>query len=403
MAVAIYDQDEDENINGMIIHHKKGELKLDANGDPYAEILGDREYYGRDVISWQDTLLKEGSRLNDFNPFDSDGIRQGAAATITKTALRLLPYFIPYVRYVWGAIDIARETATALPAMAKAFDGIITNNSSNDELGNKLTRWENYMQSLKPGMSQYGKQNFFSLESIGNIIADSGGQLMSQTMVAKIPNMLVKNPTLRTTRLGQNMALGYMALTSSTESYSQFKQAGASDRVAGLGAVAVAAGMYALMNTNYFRQLFWEGTPLDENRIVELASTKAMEAIATESFPGVSASAGKTGLMKSLNAWAESSNDNSFNLMKAVYKKVSNWVASVDKDPVTFESLKNVVTKEGFTQVASTYALRALNEGYEEVVEEIIQDLVKASSLLAEKAGATVTADYDDKLDFGLS
>jgi hypothetical protein len=44
-----------------------------------------------------------------------------------------------------------------------------------------------------------------------------------------------------------------MAGTSSTEAYESFKQAGASDRTAGLGMLSVMGAMFGLMNNDYFK------------------------------------------------------------------------------------------------------------------------------------------------------
>jgi hypothetical protein len=39
----VYDED------GRLIH-QKGETKLDDDGDPYVELLGDRPAYGQDIV-----------------------------------------------------------------------------------------------------------------------------------------------------------------------------------------------------------------------------------------------------------------------------------------------------------------------------------------------------------------
>jgi hypothetical protein len=56
--------------------------------------------------------------------------------------------------------------------------------------------------------------------------------------------MFSKNPDLINRRLGQNLALAYMAGTSSQETYKAFKNAGASDRTAGIGMLASIGGLY---------------------------------------------------------------------------------------------------------------------------------------------------------------
>ena len=66
-----------------------------------------------------------------------------------------------------------------------------------------------------------------------------------------------------------------MAGTSSTESYDAFKAAGASDRVAGLGMLAVSGAMFGLMNNDYFRDLWYEGTYLDNTKTRALVKEAA--------------------------------------------------------------------------------------------------------------------------------
>ena len=50
------------------------------------------------------------------------------------------------------------------------------------------------------------------------------------------------------------MSLSYMVGTSSTQSYEAFKEAGASDAVAGLGTLATMFAMKKLMDNDYFRE-----------------------------------------------------------------------------------------------------------------------------------------------------
>lgn len=60
-VLATYDQDEDEEINGQVIHHKKGDFKLDPDGKPFYETLGNRESYDKEVLQITDTLTTDGS------------------------------------------------------------------------------------------------------------------------------------------------------------------------------------------------------------------------------------------------------------------------------------------------------------------------------------------------------
>lgn len=54
-------------------------------------------------------------------------------------------------------------------------------------------------------------------------------------------------------------------MTSAQDTYSEFKQAGASDAVAGIGMLASITALYELMSMNYFRDQLFKGTFMDES------------------------------------------------------------------------------------------------------------------------------------------
>ena len=67
-----------------------------------------------------------------------------------------------------------------------------------------------------------------------------------------------------------NLSLGFMAITSSEQAYSDFKNAGASDAAAGIGMLASIAALYGLMTSDYFRDQLFKGTVLDESEAVDV-------------------------------------------------------------------------------------------------------------------------------------
>lgn len=49
--MATYDEDGTHTENGREVSHKAGDLKLDANGDPYYRLLKPgEEYYGKETL-----------------------------------------------------------------------------------------------------------------------------------------------------------------------------------------------------------------------------------------------------------------------------------------------------------------------------------------------------------------
>lgn len=145
-----------------------------------------------------------------------------------------------------------------------------------------------------------------------------------------------------------------MAITSTTQSYEQFKQAGASDFMAGLGAVGTMLGTWKLMTTDYFRN-YALGDELERNTLL----------------PGVKGAAD------------EFANVFNYKTAQLPKKKAAEFINKV----------ANYVTKEGVIQ-------GALNESVEEVMEEGVADMVKGVSLALNKLGL---ADSNKTYDFGFS
>lgn len=50
LALATWDEDGTHEINGISVVHKKGEYKFDEYGDPYYELLGNREGFDKDIL-----------------------------------------------------------------------------------------------------------------------------------------------------------------------------------------------------------------------------------------------------------------------------------------------------------------------------------------------------------------
>jgi hypothetical protein len=63
------------------------------------------------------------------------------------------------------------------------------------------------------------------------------------------------------------MALTYMAGTSVKETYGSFKEAGASDRTAGLAMIGSMLALNKLMQSDYFKSAIFRGGYLDEDSI----------------------------------------------------------------------------------------------------------------------------------------
>jgi hypothetical protein len=163
--------------------------------------------------------------------------------------------FIPGLGQIYGGMTAALEIGKLLPILYKSVAGIAAGDlskSKSAEFANDMQAWFSKFDS---SVSDKGKQGFFNLENIGNIIGDSSKQLFQQRVIGKIPKLFAKGkvPTENMVKWGKGLSMAYMAGTSTTEAYDAFKEAGASDRAAGLGMIATALSMHKLMSKDYFK------------------------------------------------------------------------------------------------------------------------------------------------------
>lgn len=118
------------------------------------------------------------------------------------------------------------------------------------------------------------------------MIVSSAGQLYSQRIIGeapvKISQLMNGNQDLR--RLGRTLSLGYMAATSSADTYGAFKQAGASDWLSSVGMLTTMGCFYGLMNTGYFKDKLFEGSLLDEEQNIRRNITEIVKEEAQKTF-----------------------------------------------------------------------------------------------------------------------
>ena len=265
LVLAQYDEDVYE---GEELVHRKGDLKIDDEGNPYYEELGNRNIYGRDVLHYTDVLTDDLSKFNAYDFFDSDGIDKSIGGIVMKTTANLVPYLIPGFRWVWAGINASLEIAKVLPVLGKAVNGIFGGTEDN-ELAKDLSKWEGYLGRFESSTSDATRQNPWSLETLGSLISDITGQLYQQRLISSIPSLLQKagflDGKMINPKLGQEMALGYMALTSARESYGEAINAGLNETTAGFMAVANMLALNGLMRTEYFRNTLFKGSFFDDD------------------------------------------------------------------------------------------------------------------------------------------
>lgn len=389
IALAAYTEDEYDEYGQLL--HQKGELKLDWKGDPYTEKLGDKDSYGREIVTISDTLTKEGTLLNKFDPFDSDSLDKSIGATVMETTLKIAPWVIGSMfgaTPVLGAIAATKALAKSLPGTLKAIGGLVANDET--LFGENLNKWENYMARFDDSKSDRTKQaGFFNHENIGEIVATSFSQLASQRVVGSLGKYLSSNKATQT-KIGKELAKVYMATTSTSDAYQAFKEAGANDRWAGIGMVATFAAMYGLQSVNYFNEWLWKDTWLDEYAEMNNVVKQHIKTLQPH-------------LMKVVEE-AKKVDPNSLKgklLAKKWFKTVYDWTSKMwGKLPhgSATQSVEGGAAKQFF----ATMGNRALNEGIEETMEEFSGDVVKAFTLGLNALGVNV-AEESKNLNFGFT
>ena len=370
LVLAQYDTDGTHIEDGVEVSHKAGDLKLNNNGRPYYETLGNREIYNKDVLRMSDVLTVDDSPWNAVDIFDKDDIKVGAGKVALNMVARVAPYLVPGVGEVWGALSAAHAINRLAPVLGKAVNGFILGDNNN-AFGQAMSKWEGRMATFDSTSSDYSREHMVTFENLGNLIGDISGQLFQQQAVAHIPYYIQKmtgGDVKKVTDLSKNLALAYMAATSAQDTYSAFKEAGASDRAAGLGMLASTTALYKLMNIDYFRNNLFKNTFMDDSEIRSITRSVAR---------------------------AEA-NELATSAKLTTPKEAATFLQKAQK--FYEEKLVDGIAKKGAAGVIA----RGLSEGTEETMEEITTDLIKGMFKGAEALGVDISGE-DKKTDFGFS
>lgn len=373
LVLASWDEDGEHETNGNKVAHKTGELKYNEYGKTYYETLGKRDSASKDVLHVWDVATTDGSAWNKIDFMDSDGLDKSIVGTVAKTAFTVAPLLIPGVGQWYGAISAGLALSKAVPSLMKSINGIITNDNSNSfgSAMNVVGSWASRFDSSK---SDYARDHIATWENLGELVVDTSSQLFQQRVIGAIPRLIKgKNLIEKDVKLGRQLSLAYMALTSSQESYNAFKEGGASDRVAGLGMLASMGAMYGLMNSDYFRETLFKGSYLDES-LVRTPANQVIKEI--QGSLGVIEANPKTGF-------------------KMISKLFDSKVGSAVKKMSTSTKMPNVIG-------AGSVVHGAANEAIEETMEEVSNDAIKAFFSGVNALGIPMN-DKDGKLSFDWS
>lgn len=174
-------------ITKRIVHHEKGDLKLNDEGEYFYETLGNRSPIGKEILSSFDILTVDGEGINKYDFIDSDGLDKSVVGTIAKTALAVAPLFIggPTAAIYSGAL-VAREMGKSLPMLY----GMVSSLWGNKEDSKVLNTIAAYGDKFSSGTSEYSKQNTFTFENIASLVGDVATQWGQQRVIAESINKL---------------------------------------------------------------------------------------------------------------------------------------------------------------------------------------------------------------------
>lgn len=396
LVLAQWDSDGEHKdpYSGRIVKHSKGDLKYNDEGTYYYETLAGREAYGRKFKSMFDSFTVDGSAANKYDFFDSDGLDKSVTGTVMKTVTSLAPLFVPYVNLVYGGAMIGAQLMDILPTIYKSTLGL-----------NEDTPTANLIQGIgrtfKGSKSEYSQGKLMSAENFFDLVTDVALQWGQQRTIFKGMNallgtdkkykaamqaadlestrLLASNPDKykgaigslyemnrlkgtkafetilkRNNRMAANTALGYMAMMQGLETFEDAIEQGADRAEAAAIAWGAVAGMYAVDRTG-LGELFFPELKGDA-----LTYRKAISQVTGEINKGLGQLA--TSNMPKPNKLAKM-----FNTAK---QYSSNY----------WSDIRNHTT--GFVG-------KAMGEGLEEMSEELVVDLSKATFNWAQEMGYT--------------
>lgn len=281
LVYAKYDKDgmQVNPVTGEEGYHKKGEWITDENGNYFTETLGNRQLLDKQVVQLSDILTKEGSTLNKFDFWDSDGYDKSVAGIAAKTVAHILPYLTP-IRGYYGAFTMAMQIAATMPVLYKSLESIALGENQSG-LTPTMTSMENWFAKWNGSKSRKGQEGFWNLENVGELIADTFGQMYQQRAAAAFaPKVLSKFDSdiakaakyqnlMQAGKVEEALALGdvadsikklnnissglvftYTGLTQGAEMYNESLNAGYDRRTAGLVSLATMGSLFGIMKFN---------------------------------------------------------------------------------------------------------------------------------------------------------
>lgn len=385
---------------GKTVDHKKGDWKVNSDGNLYLETLGDREIYNKQVVNPMDMLTTDGSVANQFDIFDSDSKEKSAIKTTLKIAADIAPLLIPGVNTIYGGVKAAISLATVMPTFYKSLESLLVGDYKTP-ITDAATAAEGYLAKfVNTSISDEGQTSLFNYEQISQMVSSVFSQIYEQRAMAGLSNYIIKSDKVLAAKeaeysmkinesvieaakagiinlddtetitkitkaayskipeleefqktqssIAKALSLGYMALTSTADIYGEALNGGYDRRTAGFAALAAATGQYGIMMNNRMGDWF-----LDKTTGYTKETNKALVRSAVKDY-----------LEPIQKGIAETSKD-------AIKGKLSLAEA--------FKGIKNnlVDTFTSPTVLGENMFKNAMIEGVEEVTEQAVLDATK--------------------------
>ena len=386
-------------ITGLVTKHSKVDYKLNEKGTYYYETLVNRSPIGKEVLSVFDTLTVDGEGINKYDFFDSDDVKKSVTGVIAKNVAALLPLFPP-VGGVYSALMVAKEFSKAMPMLY----GWMTSLSDIQETPNWINKVAAVSTKFSGGTSQYAKENTFSFENFGNLIADVALQWGQQKAIANGINKLrgantyvddamksakslydTKKATMgeseelwqaclnkylpeahkmatQAGQLGRDASLAYMAIVSNSDLYNEMRNMGLTNSEAAAISLGSTLGMFGLNKYTGLGEIFFDDATDDSVKLARKAIKDEMKNAAE--------------MFKKIKASDLPPQNKILAFIKTASEKASGVLSKFGED-LKYHTLN--------------FAGKAVGEGLEEVSEELISDVAKEIYQLAGHFGVDTT------------
>lgn len=184
LVYATYDQDtvETDPETGKQVKHKKGEYKVNEQGEYYTERLNGRSLLGKEVVSAFDYLTPEDSAFNKYDILDSDGLDSTVLQSVAKNLAAVAPLFSKKSVYLYAGLLIGRELMKTLPTLYGVVKGLTGSDETDSKLLNTIAA---YGERMTTSTSDYARQNTFSFENFANLASEVAVQWGQQKLIAQ--------------------------------------------------------------------------------------------------------------------------------------------------------------------------------------------------------------------------